>query len=464
MPSTNLQANNRKRPSWGSFTAFLMAAIGSSIGLGNIWKFPYELGVHGGGTFLLVYIPCVILIALPLVMAELMIGRMGRGSPVQAIQRITQEQRLSSLWTIIGWLGVLTSFLVFSYYSVVGSWILFYIMQSLFGAFVDMPAEIVQNSYGALLQNTEQLLLWHGVFVLMVVVVLTRDVRRGLERAVRLLMPAFIGFLLWLCFYASTVGDFQKAYDFIFTYDLSLINKELVVSALSQALFSLSIGIGILIMFGSYLNANRPLFFGAGVIMVFDTSIALVMGLLIFSIVFAFGLQADSGPGLIFETLPVAFSQIPTGSALLSASFFILLLATALTSGFSLLEPCISWLIGRFSIQRRYAAWLVGILAWLFGLISVFSFSDLSFNFYYFDEERVNGAFDVLNIVTTHVLMPLTALLVSVFTGWSLSKGDSQEALDVRWSIAYKLWRISIKYITPGILISVLVLVLFYPA
>ena len=464
MPSTNLQANHRKRPSWGSFTGFLMVAIGSSIGLGNIWKFPYELGVHGGGTFLLVYIPCVLLVALPLVMAELMIGRMGRGSPVQAIKRITEKQRLSSLWTVIGWLGVLTSFLVFSYYSVVGSWILFYIMQSLFGAFVDMPAEIVQNSYGALLQNTEQLLLWHGVFVLMVVVVLTRDVRRGLERAVRLLMPAFIGFLIWLCFYAATVGDFHKAYDFIFTYDVSLINKELIVSALSQALFSLSIGIGILIMFGSYLNANRPLFFGAGVIMVFDTSIALVMGLLIFSVVFAFGLQTDSGPGLIFETLPVAFSQIPTGSALLSASFFILLLATALTSGFSLLEPCISWLMGRFSMPRRYAAWLVGILAWLFGLVSVFSFSDLSFNFYYFDQERVNGAFDVLNIVTTHVLMPLTALLVSVFTGWSLSKGDTQEALDVRWSIAYKLWRISIKYITSGILVVVLVLVLFYPA
>ena len=209
-----------------------MAAIGSSIGLGNIWKFPYELGLHGGGTFLLVYIPCVILVAFPLIMAELMIGRMGRGSPVQAIQRITNKQKLSSLWTVIGWLGVLTSFLVFSYYSLVGSWILFYIMQSLFGAFVDMPAEIVKNSYGVLLQNTEQLLIWHTVFVLMVVVVLTRDVRRGLERAIRLLMPAFVGFLIWLLFYTSKVGDFGKAYDFIFSYDLSLINAELIICLL----------------------------------------------------------------------------------------------------------------------------------------------------------------------------------------------------------------------------------------
>ena len=453
----------KKRPSWGSYPAFLMAAVGASIGLGNVWKFPYELGLHGGGTFLLVYIPCVLLVAFPLVMAELMIGRMGRGSPVHAIARIAREQRLSSTWKVIGWLGILTSFLIFSYYSVVGSWILFYIMQSFSGAFVDVPAEIVQNSYGALLNNTEQMLVLHSVFVLMVVVVLTRDVRRGLERAVRLLMPAFLGILVWLFLYTSKAGNFERAYQFIFTYDLSLINVELVISALAQSLFSMSIGIGILIMFGSYLDAKRPLFLGVGAIAVFDTSVALVMALLIFSIVFAFGLQVDSGPGLIFETLPVAFSQIETGSALLSASFFILLLATALISGFALLEPCIVWMVGQFSIPRRYAAWIVGFFAWLSGLASVYSFSDLQFSFYYFGEEKLNGAFDVLNIVTTHVLMPLTALLVALFAGWSLSKGDTQEALDVRWSFAYKLWRLCIKSVVPLILIVVLVLVLFYP-
>jgi len=453
-----------RRDVWGSYTAFLIAAIGSSVGLGNIWKFPYEMGLHGGGTFLLVYVPCVLLVAFPLIMAELMIGRMGRGSPVHAIVNITQKQRLSSFWVVIGWLGVLTSFLVFSYYSTVGGWILFYVMESVSGAFVDVPAEIVQNTYGALLNNTEQMLILHTVFVLMVVVVLTRDVRRGLERAIRLLMPAFLGILLWLCFYASQVGDFEKAYDFMFSYDVSLINAELVISALAQALFSLSIGVGILIVFGSYLDAKRPLFFGVGVIAVFDTSIALIMALLIFSIVFAFGLQVDSGPGLVFETLPVAFSQISQGSALLSAAFFILLLATALVSGFALLEPSITWLIGRFSMKRRYAAWLVGTLAWLSGLLSIYSFSDLQFQFYYFGQERMNGFFDVLNIITTHVLMPLTALLVALFAGCSLSKGDTQEALDVRWALAYRMWRLSIKYIVPTILIVVLVLVLFYPA
>ena len=308
------------------------------------------------------------------------------------------------------------------------------------------------------------MLILHSAFVLMVVVVLTRDVRRGLERAILLLMPALVGILIWLCFYANQFGNFEKAYDFIFTYDVSLINAELVVSALSQALFSLSIGIGILIVFGSYLNNKRPLFFGVGVITIFDTYIALLMALLIFSVVFAFGLQVDSGPGLIFETLPVAFSQIETGSALLSASFFILLLATALVSGFALLEPFIAWIVGRFRIQRRYAAWLVGFLAWLSGLLSLYSFSDLQFRFYYFGEEHINGWFDGLNIMTTHVLMPLTALMVAIFAGWSLSKGETQEALDVRWAFAYKIWRFSIKFIVPIILMLVLVLVLFYPA
>jgi len=440
------------------------------VGLGNIWKFPYELGVHGGGTFLLIYIPCVLLIAFPLIMAELMIGRMGQSNPVRAIQKIASQERLSTLWQAIGWLGIITSFLIFSYYSVVASWILFYIMQSLSGAFVDMPAEIVQNSFGALLRNSDQLLIWHTVFVLMVVVVLSQEVRKGVERAVRLLMPLFLGFLIWLCIHASRVGDFDRAYEFIFSYDLTLINVELVVSALTQALFSLSIGIGILIMYGSYLTEKRPLFSGAGAIMVFDTSIALVMGLLIFSIVFAFGIAPDTGPGLIFETLPLAFSQMSEGSSLLSASFFMLLLVAALTSGFALLEPFIAWMTDTFSIlSRRIAAWIAGALAWLSGLLSVYSFSEkntelVGFSFYYFGQERINGFFDFLNILTTHVLMPFTALLVALLAGWRLSRDKSEGSLNMSLKVGYNIWYFCIKFIAPLIIGLVLLLVLFYPA
>lgn len=453
-----------KRPSWGSYWVFLLAAVGSSVGLGNLWKFPYELGAHGGGTFLLVYIPCVLLVAFPLIMAELMIGRMGQSNPVHSLKNIAREERLSTLWQAIGWLGIITSFLIFSYYSVVASWILFYIMKSISGAFVDMPAEIVQNSFGSLLRNTDQLLIWHTVFVLMIVLVLSQEVKKGVERAVRVLMPLFLGFVLWLCVYAGQVGDFERAYEFMSTFDLNAIDAELIVSALTQALFSLSIGIGILTMYGSYLPKSRPLFSGAAAIMVFDTSIALVMGLVIFSIVFAFGMEPDAGPGLIFETLPVAFSQMTDSSALWSASFFTLLLVAALTSGFALLEPFIAWLIDTFAISRRIAAWIAGALAWFSGLLSVYSFSDLSFSFYYFGEEHTHGYFDFLNILTTHVLMPFTALLVALLAGWRLSRDESEDSLDVRLKLGYKIWRICTKFVAPVAIGVVLLLVLFYPS
>lgn len=451
------------RPAWGSYPAFLLAAVGSSIGLGNVWKFPYELGAHGG-TFLYVYIACVVLVAFPLILAELWIGRVGRANPVHGIRKITQEFRHSSLWQSIGWLGILTSFLIFSFYSVVASWILFYVMKSLSGAFVNVPAEIVQNSFGALLRNTDQMLIWHSVFVLMVVLVLSREMRTGLELAVRLLMPIFLGFMVWLTLYSIEVGDYQQAYDFMFTFKLSELSAELFVSAMTQALFSLGIGIGILIMYGAYLSHDRPLFLGAGAIMLFDTGIALAMGVTIFSIVFAFGMQPDSGFGLIFETLPVAFSQIPENGEWWASAFFLLLLVAALTSGFALLEPVIALMVDSFSMSRRIAAWIVGALAWCTGLLSIYSFTDLQFNFFYFGEERVNGFFDLLNILTTHVLLPLTALLIALFAGWVMASGTSAELLRERPFLSYRLWRFCTRFIAPFIITAVLLLVLFFPA
>jgi len=461
--NSNSSSGKLRRPAWGSYWAFLLAAIGSSVGLGNIWKFPYELGAHGGGTFLLVYLPCVLLVAFPLIMAELMIGRRGRGGAMQSLRTIAQEEHASGLWQAIAWLGILTSFLIFSYYSVVAGWILFYIMKSLSGAFVEVPAEIVQNSFGALLNNPDQLLIWHSVFVLMVVSVLAKSVRGGVERALRFLTPVFIIVLVGLCIYTSQFGDYERAYEFLTTFDLNAIDAELIVSALTQALFSFSIGIGILMLYGSYLEDDRPLFSGSLMILLFDTSIALVMSLMIFSTVFAFGMSPDSGPGLIFETLPVAFAQIPDNNPFWIASFFMLLLATALASGFALLEPTIAALVDTFNISRRVAAWLAGSLAWLSGLLSVYSFSSLKFSFYYFDQERVNGVFDVLYILTTHVLMPLTALLIALFAGWRISHNSAVNALNFRVHLAFLTWRFCIKLIAPLIIAAVLFLVLFYP-
>ena len=447
---------------WASYWTFLLAAIGSSIGLGNVWKFPYEMGAHGGGTFLLVYIPCVLLVALPVMMSELLIGRYGASNPVHGIRRIVNRERLSRLWPIMGWLGMLAGFLVFTYYSVVASWILFYIMQSATGSFVDVPAEIVQHSFSALLRNTDQLLIWHTVFVLLVVMVLSRGLQSGIERALRWLLPAFIGLVAWLCVFASQVGDFDRALEFVFSVDLAAIDAELIVSALTQALFSLSVGLGALLIYGAYLDDKRPIATAAVVVMVFDTAIALIMGLMIFSIVFAFGMQPDSGPGLIFETLPVAFSQMSSHSVLWGTLFFVLLAVAALTSAFSLLEPSIAWVVEQFELPRRLAAWIVGVTAWVGGVFSIYSFNDLQFSFYYFGEQRFNGTFDLLNIITTHVLMPLTALLATLFAGWTISRRQSHKSLAIPVEFVYRVWRFSSKVFAPLILALVLGMVLLF--
>ena len=451
------------KTTWTSYWTFLIAIISSSIGLGNIWKFPYEMGSHGGGTFLIVYLPCLLLVALPVMMSEIMIGRYGRSDPVHGAAHIARQERISSLWQIMGWLAMLGGFLVFTYYSVVGGWILYYIMHSASGSFVDVPAEIVQSSFSALLQDTDQLIIWHTVFVLMVVAVLARGLRAGLERALYLLMPCFAALVIWLCLYASQVGDFNRALEFVFTYDLQEIDAELIVSALTQALFSLSIGLGALIMYGAYIGEQRPIATAATVVMILDTAIALVMGLLIFSIVFAFEMRPDSGAGLIFETLPVAFSQMTRDSVLWSTLFFTLFATAALSSAFALLEPLIVWMVRHYGMRRRYAALLVGSLAWGGGILSIYSFNELKYSFYYFGEERLNGTFDLLNILTMHLLMPLTALLVTIFAGWRISQQQSREALAIPIDLAYRLWRLCVRVLAPVILIAALLIVLAYP-
>lgn len=460
MSSNKAMTTNR---SWGSYSAFLLAAVGSSIGLGNLWKFPYELGKHGG-TFLYVYLACVLLVGFPMIISELMIGRLGRANPLRGISQIVQEYRYSILWKLIAWMGVVTSFLVFSFYSVVASWILFYTMQSVTGAYMDAPAEIVRHSFRALLRNTDQMLIWHSVFVLMVVSVLSQPVRKGVERAVRLLTPVFGLFVAWLMFELNSIGDIEAAKAFLFHFAWDEITPELFVSALAQALFSLGIGIGILLLYGSYLSEDRPLLIGAGAIAIFDSMFAVAMGFFILAIVFNFDLQADVGPSLIFETLPVAFSQLNEQSILAASSFFLLLLITALTSGFALLEPSIAMLVDRTGWSRRFAAWIIGLVAWGAGLLSVFSFQRNAFGFYYFGKEYQYGYFDLFNIISTDLLLPITALLVTMFVGWVLPKEVTYDKTNLRPLFTYRIWRFCNRIIIPILLIIALLIVFAYPA
>ena len=249
--------------------------------------------------------------------------------------------------------------------------------------------------------------------------------------------------------------------------DVNAITPELIVTALTQALFSLSIGIGVLIMYGAYLSDGRPLFSGSAVILLSDTVVAIAMGFVVFSIVFAFGMQVDAGPGLVFQTLPVAFSQMANDNVLFSTAFFALLLVAALTSAFAILEPSIVWMTDQFSIiSRRVAAWVVGAFAWGAGCLSVYSFSDsnadFSFAFYYFDSLKVNGYFDLFDVLTTQVLMPFTALLMAIFAGWRFSQVKAKESLAIRLKLIYYIWLFCIRIVAPIIICIAIIIVAYY--
>jgi len=323
--------------------AFILAAAGSAVGLGNIWKFPYIIGENGGGAFVLVYLACIFLIGVPVLIAEIMIGRRGGQSPVATMRTLTKTEGTSKGWRIIGWNGVVASFLVLSFYAVIGGWSLVYIGKAALGLFVGADAEAIGGQFNDLLANPWELLLWHTVFMAIVVFIVGRGIRKGLEKAVSMLMPMLFLLLVVMVFYAMSSGSFGRAVSFMFSPDFSRLTTEGVLIALGHAAFTLSIGIGVLMAYGSYLPKNINIAKTAMTIAVLDTSVALLAGLAIFPLVFANGLEAGAGPGLIFVTLPLAFGQMG-GGILFGALFFALLLVAAITSAISMLEPVVEWL------------------------------------------------------------------------------------------------------------------------
>lgn len=341
-----------KRVTWSSRSSFLIAAVGASLGLGNAWKFSYEMGENGGAVFFYCYLLCLFLVAFPLMLAEMIIGRYARRNPITGIAKVAVKEYASTMWRGIGVLAVLTGLVVFSYYSVVASWILFYTMKSVRGGFVDLPAEFIRNQFDALLLNTDQLLIWHTAFVLMVVLILTRGLLRGIELALWLLMPCFLIMLIWLAMKTIRVGEIDQAMQFMLHADWQQLNMRVFINAFSQALFSLSVGMGVILTYGAYMRSDRPIL-GIGIAsLLFNLASAMLMSVIIFSIVFAFGMQVDSGPGLLFQALPVAFSQMPNGMWW-STLFFLSMLIAALVSAFSLLEPCVAWLVEQFRFFYR---------------------------------------------------------------------------------------------------------------
>jgi len=440
------QANNL----WTSRMAFILAAAGSAVGLGNIWKFPYITGENGGGAFVLVYLACIFLIGVPVLIAEIMIGRRGGQSPVATMRTLTKTEGASKGWRIIGWNGVVASFLVLSFYAVIGGWSLVYIGKAAVGLFVGADAETIGGQFNNLLANPWELLLWHTVFMAIVVFIVGRGIRSGLEKAVNMLMPLLFLLLIVMVFYAMNSGSFGRAVSFMFSPDFSRLTTEGVLVALGHAAFTLSIGIGVLMAYGSYLPKNINIAKTAMTIAVLDTSVALLAGLAIFPLVFANGLETGAGPGLIFVTLPLAFGQMG-GGILFGAIFFSLLLVAAITSGISMLEPVVEWLEEHKGASRVKSAVGGGLAVWFIGIGTVLSFnlwSDVHpLGFIGFFEGKT--VFDLLDFLVSNLMMPLGGLAIALFAGWIIRREGLAEDIGLKGG-AFKAFVFVLKFVTPA--------------
>lgn len=428
---------------WSNRWAFILAATGSAVGLGNIWKFPYITGENGGGAFVLVYLLCIAVIGIPVMMAEVLIGRRGRQSPINTMATLAGEMGRSGLWKLLGWGGVIAGFLILSYYSVIAGWALAYIFRTAGGVFTNVTPDGASSLFSQLVADPEKLLAWHTVFMVMTTVVVSRGVQSGLEQAVRWLMPALFLLLLMLVGYAMSKGDFARGLAFMFTPDFSKIQADAVLIALGHAFFTLSLGMGAIMVYGSYLPQETSIARASVTIALMDTAVALLAGMAIFPLVFANNLEPGSGPGLIFQTLPIAFGHMP-GGAFFGALFFILLVFAAWTSAISLIEPVVAWLVENHGFSRVHAAVLVGMGTWLLGLLTVLSFNVLAG----FKPLAGKTIFDLLDYLTANIMLPLGGFLIALFAGWVMQRKLSEDELAMT-SRGYKLWRLVIRFISP---------------
>lgn len=437
------------KDSWSSQTVFIMAAIGSAVGLGNIWKFPYITGENGGGAFVLVYLACILLIGLPVLMSEIALGRSGKANPIQGMANLARENGASKLWVLLGFNGVLAGALILSFYTVIAGWAFAYFFQSLVGAFDSITAVEVGVHFDGLLANPYELIFWHTVVTIVTIAIVSRGVKSGLEKAISFMMPGLLFILLILLGYSTTTGSFGESFAFLFSADFSKLSWQSVLVAMGHAFFTLSIGLGTMMVYGSYLSKEYSIVKASLWIAFADTAVALLAGLVIFSIVFANGLEASSGPGLLFQTLPIAFGQMTAGW-FFGTLFFALVVMAALSSAISLIEPVVSWFDQNWGIKRVKAAWILGFVIWFVGLGTVLSFNE--WQDVHFLGERT--FFDSLDFITTNIMLPLGGLLMTVFVAWVMHSKEREDQIELS-SNWMTLFLFVLKWISPVAVIVV---------
>jgi len=438
---------NNIRGHWKTTIGFLLAAAGSAIGLGNIWRFPYVVGTNGGAAFVLLYLFAVVLIGYPLMVTELTLGRESQRNPVGTFKKLAPN----TPWWLVGALGVLAGFVILSFYSVVSGWALSYFFKALVGhiteekCFVDMFIYHVSHPVTPI--------IWHGVFMGLTVAVIALGVVKGIERFVKILMPLLLGLLFILVIRSVTLPGAGAGLIFYLKPDFSAITAQTILSALGQSFFSLSLGMGAILTYGSYLSPKHKVNDNAVWIMGLDTFIALIAGFAILPAVFALGFDPAAGGGLAFITLPGVFATMP-GGTFFGALFFLLLSIAALTSAFSLLEVVVSWLVDEHKWKRPKAAIVLGVLIFVLGVPASLSFGVL-------EHIKIGDMifFDFLDFLQESFILPLGALLTAIFAAYIWKAKRTREAANSSVGLIKlgKMFDILIKFIVPLAIIIVMV-------
>ncbi len=451
-----------KRPAigtslWSSKLAFLLAAIGFSVGLGNIWRFPYLAGTNGGGAFVLLYIACVILIAIPIVVAELAIGRKGGKTPAATMSSIAKANGRSPSWGLVGAFTMVMAFLILTYYFVIGGWTLYYTLLSGGGSLVDVSVQSARAIHDEFLGNPWLIVAFQTVFMAVNVMVSLRSLQKGLERAVIILMPTLFFLLASLAIYGLIVGNGREGLQFMFAPDFDNVTVDTLLSAMGQAFFSIGVGMAALMTYGAYLPKHVSIPRTASTICFADMGIAIVAGMAIFPLVFAYGLSPSEGTGLVFVTIPVALGGVP-GGGVVATAFFLLLFVAALTSSLGLFEVLVRW--GEERGQKRTNVALVaGIACWVPGLGTVFS-SNLAAN--YFPLNIVPGfegltIFEAIDRVSSVLGLQIGGFLLAVFAGYAMSNEMLAEELSIDSSGAlFRLWRFALRWPLPLVILALL--------
>ncbi len=430
---------NQERDSFTSKFGVIAAAAGSAVGLGNIWRFPYVAGENGGGAFLLIYLVFILAIGIPVMLSEFTIGRKAQRNAFGSFRKLAPGTQ----WPLVGLMGIVAAFVILAFYSTIAGWTLEYIIKAAQDGFQNKNTnELFENFRSGTLKP----LLWQFLFMVLTAWIVFAGVKKGIERYTKILMPILLLLIIAMCIRSVTLEGAEKGLSFLFKPDFSKINFNVVLEALGQAAFSLSIGMGALITYGSYIRKDNNLSTTAMQVASADTIIAILAGVMIFPAVFALGMDPKAGPGLVFEVLPQLFMQMPLGYYF-SVLFFVLLAVAALTSTVSVLEVVVAYFSEELNMNRRKATIISSIAIWLVGILATLSFGDLK-------EVKIFGKtfFDNMDYLSANVLLPLGALLIVIFLGWVLGRKPVREEISNEGAVKPKLFNIFffiVKYIAP---------------